>query len=535
MKKNITINLFGSLYAIDEDAYTLLDSYLNSIKEHFGPGADNQEIVQDIESRIAELLQELKQQGHAAISIEHIQDIITRIGNPDDIDGGDVGTDSHGQGNDAAAGTGNRGKRMYRDENDKMAGGVASGMAQFLGIDPTYMRLIFVILFFVSMSTVSVVYTILWVILPPARTAEDRLRMRGEPVNIKNIGEEVMNTANHVKSYATSNSTKAMLHKLFTIFLMLCKAVVFLGVSMVMIMLMGLLLYMLIVAGVLLRLDMVEELGKVILPIYGGDYNLDSIIAAQDYTLHWVTIGIVSVTAILCLYLCINIIMRLTHKVKTMTDKTHIALYIGTVCMVMLSIFAIGNSTYTLSKRNNEARRQERISQEVNKLNKAGWNIIKYNNPNNTYTRNGEHYTGNDNWYIDSYNEKTFEYQIEQTQQVEPGTYRLEAAARSNGEGCLIYARTDKKQYTARVPNCDNVGGNIWEKARMAVEQGTANEDTMKMAAVNDNRGYGWNTICISNIQTDQSGIIHYGISNCMEKWTGTWFSACDFRLVKEK
>ena len=76
------------------------------------------------------------------------------------------------------------------------------------------------------------------------------------------------------------------------------------------------------------------------------------------------------------------------------------------------------------------------------------------------------------------------------------------------------------------MPDSDNVGGNIWEKARMAVEQGTANEDTVKMAAVNDNLGYGWNTICISNIQTDQSGLIHYGVSNCMEKWTGTWFSA---------
>ena len=87
MEKNITINLFGTLYNIDEDAYQLLDNYLQSMKRYFGTKDGGEEIADDIEHRVAELLWEKKEQGTDAISIEIIKEIIGKIGNAEEIAG----------------------------------------------------------------------------------------------------------------------------------------------------------------------------------------------------------------------------------------------------------------------------------------------------------------------------------------------------------------------------------------------------------------------------------------------------------------
>ena len=102
MKKNITINMFGQLYAIDEDAYELLKNYLDTIRQYFRKEEGGDEIADDIEGRIGELFSDLKRQGVQAITIDHVSDIIKRIGNPEDMDteeeaavAGDGGT-AHG-------------------------------------------------------------------------------------------------------------------------------------------------------------------------------------------------------------------------------------------------------------------------------------------------------------------------------------------------------------------------------------------------------------------------------------------------------
>ena len=89
MKKNISINLFGTLYAIDEDAYTLLERYLSSMKSYFARQQGGEEIADDIEHRVAELLWQRKQEGMEAVNIETIKDIIAKIGNPDEIENPD--------------------------------------------------------------------------------------------------------------------------------------------------------------------------------------------------------------------------------------------------------------------------------------------------------------------------------------------------------------------------------------------------------------------------------------------------------------
>lgn len=86
MKKNITINMFGQLYAIDEDAYELLKNYLDTIRQYFRKEEGGDEIADDIEGRIGELFSDLKRQGVQAITIDHVSDIIKRIGNPEDME-----------------------------------------------------------------------------------------------------------------------------------------------------------------------------------------------------------------------------------------------------------------------------------------------------------------------------------------------------------------------------------------------------------------------------------------------------------------
>lgn len=148
MKKNITINMFGQLYAIDEDAFELLNRYLDSMKRYFSDKEGGEEIADDIEHRVAELLWQQKEEGTMAISIEVIKEIIGKIGNPTEIDSQE---ENGGQEEQTAAEDYEeaveveedkpdnslfgwlKGRYLYRDPNDKVLGGVCSGMAQFTG------------------------------------------------------------------------------------------------------------------------------------------------------------------------------------------------------------------------------------------------------------------------------------------------------------------------------------------------------------------------------------------------------------------
>ena len=170
MKKNITINLFGTLYNIDDDAYQLLERYLNSMKDYFKRQSDGAEIADDIEHRVAELLWEKKQQGIEAVNIDLIKEIVGKIGNPDEIDDeenkpsedirnenvededplfSEEEEDADGKGErmnqffreagDATSAFAKKVRthvhehRLYRDGNDKVLGGVLSGLSQYFG------------------------------------------------------------------------------------------------------------------------------------------------------------------------------------------------------------------------------------------------------------------------------------------------------------------------------------------------------------------------------------------------------------------
>ncbi|MBP3839111.1 MAG: PspC domain-containing protein [Prevotella sp.] len=225
MKKNITINLCGRLFQIDEDAYELLRQYIESLHSSFGKEEGGNEIVDDIEARIAELFDELHQQKIEAITIEHVKDIITRIGEPEQLtdsdeknSGGDEGHkydsfQSAAQGIFDNIRTRTAGKRLYRNPNDKMVAGVLSGLATYTGTDPVIWRLLAVIFtFFYGIGLI--LYIALAIILPEAKAPEQQLQMQGKDITPQNIADVVVEDRKE-----QPNSSSNLLKTLFSILL----------------------------------------------------------------------------------------------------------------------------------------------------------------------------------------------------------------------------------------------------------------------------------------------------------------------------
>ena len=214
MKKNININLFGVIYAIDEDAYDLLKKYLENMRSYYSHRPGGEEIANDVESRVAELFGELRAQGVEAITIEHVEEIIKRIGDPQQMDDGSAGAEGERvmDGGYAESVETNGIRKLYRDSEDKVLGGVISGICHYFGIkDPMLARFIFLLLVLFSHAVLIIVYAACWALIPEAKTAEERLQMKGKPVNPNAINEELMKGVNRAKEYVQNpeNQRKA--------------------------------------------------------------------------------------------------------------------------------------------------------------------------------------------------------------------------------------------------------------------------------------------------------------------------------------
>jgi len=196
MKKTLTVNLGGTVFHIDEDAYSLLDDYLANLRLHFKKEAGSEEIMEDFEVRISELFAERIKLGYEVITIEHVETIIKRMGKPEDLFDGETVEDKPED--DPAsddAGKQNAPKRLFRNPDRCVFGGVAGGIAAYLGWDVSVVRIIFLLL--LPLKGISIlIYLILWISMPLARTAAEKLQMRGESVTLENIGKTVTNNEN---------------------------------------------------------------------------------------------------------------------------------------------------------------------------------------------------------------------------------------------------------------------------------------------------------------------------------------------------
>ena len=204
MKKTFTINISGTVFHIDDDAYERLNNYISQINRHFGNDAEAREIVEDIESRISELFQERVKDGSEVITIEQVDEIIRIMGMPEAFDDAKEGEKPKTRMSRP------RERKLYRDPDDRVLGGVCSGLGAYFNIDPVIIRLIFVLLIFLGAGSSLIVYLILWIVVPKASNSAQRLEMRGEEVNInnisKNIKEEIQDVKENYEKYKSSKS-----------------------------------------------------------------------------------------------------------------------------------------------------------------------------------------------------------------------------------------------------------------------------------------------------------------------------------------
>jgi len=192
MKKNISINISGIIFHIEEDGYEQLKNYLESISEYFSSFDDSGEIIADIESRIAEIFLSKLNEGKQIITTKDVSSLMTTMGSVQDFQaveepevdaevGKEVGSEEvkekkkSGEQKQEAA----RQRKLYRDSRRKLLGGVAAGIAHYFSIDPLWIRLLFVLLatdVFISHSLgvlILITYIILWIILPQSDLLEE--------------------------------------------------------------------------------------------------------------------------------------------------------------------------------------------------------------------------------------------------------------------------------------------------------------------------------------------------------------------------
>lgn len=193
MKKTYTVNIGGLVFSIDEDAFRKLNGYLDELKVHLKNNPGSSEIMEDIERRIAELFKEKLKDRKEVIGLDDVEKVVGILGKP-----GDIGEESE---EDTQGEKIKRGmpKRLYRDIDDKMIGGVCSGLGYYINIDPTWVRIVFVVAILLS-GVSAVAYLILWIVVPPANTITEKLEMRGNPVNLSNIENAVKEEMGNMKS-----------------------------------------------------------------------------------------------------------------------------------------------------------------------------------------------------------------------------------------------------------------------------------------------------------------------------------------------
>jgi phage shock protein PspC (stress-responsive transcriptional regulator) len=191
MKKTLTANISGTVFHIEEDAYDRLHRYLNTIRGQFTGTDGQEEIMADIESRIAELFTERLDGRRQVVSLDDVDHVIGIMGQPEDYVMSDGTSDGQreqeqrsGQAGSAYSGH-TEGKRFFRHPEDKWVGGVLGGLGAYLNIDPLILRLIYLVFLFLGFGFF--LYVILCIVVPKADSAADMLRMRGEPVNVENI------------------------------------------------------------------------------------------------------------------------------------------------------------------------------------------------------------------------------------------------------------------------------------------------------------------------------------------------------------
>ena len=522
MKKNITINLCGRLFQIDEDAYEMLQHYTESLRASFGKEEGGEEIADDIEERIAELFDELKQNGVEAITIDHVKDIITRIGEPEQLTNDDSGEwkDESGKNSghrydsfrSAAEGVYDNvrartsGKRLYRNPNDRMIAGVMSGLAAYTNTDVTWWRLGIVLsVLFYGFGIIA--YIVLAIVLPEANTPEERLQMEGKEVTPQNLANVVVeNGQQPVRRNGCVGTFVTLIGTLVAAF--------FVGIAIIVGIVLLVCLFMVVVSYIIAFT--VPTAAHLSLPFNIGFLELPELFNLYPWAVVTFMVGLL-LTLMIPLYAIVHMLFSRAGKLQPMgigQRITWVVLWIAALCSMIPSLIWIQEKNS--ERHHNEYsdtviyQRMEMDRESKDFLRQGDWTIVK--------AENCAHYTYcgyyNDNpqvRFLDTFNEDCKEvFHVEHKERVEPGVYRLECMARAEGPGTCIFAVGEGKHLSS-IPVRSQIDGEY---------------------------SMGWTPIVIDNIVVSDNGIT-YGMSsdstftglNCRAKW----FSAIDFKLEKIK
>jgi len=200
MKTTITINLGGRVFHIDNDAYEMLQTYLLAVEKQFFDENERNEIMSDVELRLSELFTETLGERRDVIMKEDVSQVISIMGEPEDFveEDADETTKSSNKQQKRRYSHQKSNRRLYRDPDNRILGGVCGGLGAYFNNDPLLFRIIFILLLFAG-SVGFWIYLILWIAIPEAGSTAQKLEMRGEPITIENIKKAVREEFENVR------------------------------------------------------------------------------------------------------------------------------------------------------------------------------------------------------------------------------------------------------------------------------------------------------------------------------------------------
>lgn len=214
MNKTVTANISGVVFHIETDAYEKLHNYLSTIRRYFKDSDGTEEIMADIEARIAELLKENLGLGRDVVTMENVKQVVEVMGEPEQYMSEDTSENEPEPKKQTSFDTSQfRSKKLYRDEDDRILGGVCSGLGYYFGIDRIWIRAAFILAIVLGFGTGIPVYIILWIIMPMAKTTSAKLEMRGKPINYESIGNTIKDEFNHFKKKVDGEKTAQFARK----------------------------------------------------------------------------------------------------------------------------------------------------------------------------------------------------------------------------------------------------------------------------------------------------------------------------------
>lgn len=548
IKKNITINFCGRLYNIDEDAYEMLMHYTETLRRYYKKEG-TEEVADDIEMRIAELLDEQIANGLHAISIETTKAVINQLGDLDELAPGEEEAEKKTKQDTLASGTTSTSPRkgLYRDMEDCMVCGVLSGFSHYFGgrvglwrgiafaivftplIISAMAGFINSFLFLPATFTVGIfnfspvlIYIICALIMPKAIEPEDRLRMRGTEINPQNIAAEINRNP--------KLQTTGIIHRFFSFIFRFFSGIF--GIAFVI----GLIVSIVIFIMYSGNTDglAVWFFGENTFHRGIFDAHAAGIEAYAEAKWYYVTFWM-SVFALLTslIYCCFHAVTRGYGKRQSMGGLQVLAWF---MCIPMFLSVAIYSGykadkiyekyehNYYVDAREAHTHNGYYFSDEEWEFYQSnGWKLLKAENlTDERYTYSGEYFDGDpDVRYIDAYSyNRDLIFQAERSENVEPGTYTLSFYGRASdgGEGAFGYVQvvsegSEPKLYLKEIPGL----GNMTEV---------------------DNLPHGWVKLTIDDIIIPEGATVHYGVSTD-KTFTGKYcnayyFSVTDYSLEKK-